>query len=187
MNYIETNYRPATRTKAALRVLFFALMIVTTLSYQATYASTLKLSAVRVSVAGDKFSDTWQSAAVFDLPAPRRLRARRLEFATGVFATSSEAKPFVSLGPVWRLPLRARRTFVEVGISPTLIFGSNFNGRDLGGNFHFTSSATIGTTLGESEASTLSLRIQHTSNAGLSSPNPGMDMIGVNFAFGFDR
>ncbi len=91
------------------------------------------------------------------------------------------------LEPVWRLPINSRSLFVELSISPTLIGGSSFNGRDLGGNFHFTSAAAVGKTFGLRDAFSLSLRIQHTSNAGLSSINPGMDTVGLNFSFDFSK
>ncbi len=89
----------------------------------------------------------------------------------------------MSFGPVWRQPINSRFLFVELGFSPTVIAGSSFNGRDLGGNFHFTSSASIGATFGAREISSIALRIQHTSNAGLNNTNPGLDMIGLNFNF----
>ena len=102
----------------------------------------------RVAAAGNKFHDTWQFAVAFKMRPPRRLRARRLELAIGTISTSQETRPFVSLGPVWRLPISSRSLFVELGISPTLLGGSSFNGRDMGGNFHFTSFAALGATFG---------------------------------------
>ena len=93
----------------------------------------------------------------------------------------------MSLGPVWRIPVNYSSLFIELGISPTLLGGSTFNGRDLGGNFHFTSSATIGKTFGARDAVSLSLRIQHMSNGSIKSTNPGMDMIGLNFTFDLSK
>ena len=89
----------------------------------------------------------------------------------------------MSLGPVWRLPINNRLPYVELGFSPTLLTGSSLNGRDLGGNFHFTSSISIGATFGTRQNISLALRVQHMSNGGLSSTNPGLDTIGLNFAF----
>ena len=122
----------------------------------------------RLALAGDKFADTWQFAVAFRMRPPRRLRgfrAKHFELAVGTISTSQESNPFVSLGPVWRLPLNNDSLFVELGISPTLLGGSSFNGRDLGGNFHFTSSATVGKTFGARDAVSLSLRIQASSAA----------------------
>ena len=109
-------------------------------------------------------------------------RAATVELAIGAISTPQETRPFVSFGPVWRLPINRRSLFVALGFSPTLIGGSSFNGRDLGGNFHFTSSASVGANFGAHENISVALRVQHTSNGGLSSTNPGLDMIGLNFA-----
>ena len=98
----------------------------------------------RVVAASGKYDDT----LAFRMRPPRRLRARHLELAIGAISTSQETRAFVSFGPVWRLPINSRFLFVELGFSPTVIAGSSFNGRDLGGNFHFTSSASVGATFG---------------------------------------
>ena len=141
----------------------------------------------RVSVGDDKIADTWQFAMAYRIGSPRILRAQHLELTVGTIFTSRDNALFVSLGPVWRLPINSQSMFIDLGISPTLISGSSFNGRDMGGNFHFTSSAAIGAYFGARDAISLALRIQHTSNGGISSTNPGMDMIGINFAFDLSR
>lgn len=46
-----------------------------------------------------KFDDAWQSAAVFKLRPPRRLRAKYLKLAVGAISTPTEVAPYVSLGP----------------------------------------------------------------------------------------
>ena len=168
----------------ALHIVFFATMMISCLLNNAlAQAASVIPSDYRLATASDKFSDTVQFAAVFKFRPPRRLRARRVELVVGTIATSQENRLFVSLGPVWQLPIANRSMFFELGISPTFIGGSSFNQRDMGGNFHFTSSAAIGARFGKRGALSLSLRVQHTSNGGLSSTNPGMDMIGINFAF----
>lgn len=172
-------------SRTLLKTVFASVLILATLSYQIAYASKFRPSAYRASVAGDKFSDTWQAAAVFELRAPRRIRAKKMELVVGTTSTSNEVRPFVSLGPVWRLPLSRRRAFLELGISPTFFAGSTFNNRNIGGNFHFTSFASLGMSLGGDDDSSISLRIQHTSNGGLDSTNPGMDMVGIDFAINF--
>lgn len=139
----------------------------------------------RIATAGDTFDDVWQYAVVFKMRPPRRLRARRLELAIGTISTAVESRTFVSLGPVWRLPIESRSLFIELGFSPTLLSRSSFNDRDLGGNFHFTSSVPVGATFGQIDTVAVSLLIQHTSNGGFSNTNPGLDMIGLNFAFDF--
>lgn len=133
-----------------------------------------------------KFEDTYQFAAAYRLRAPRPLRAHHLELAVGTVYTSAESRPFLSLGPVWRFAVsNDGSTFADVGFSPTLLSGTRFNGRDIGGNFHFTSSLALGTRFGRAEQYSLSLRAQHTSNGGLDSENPGLDMLGLTFAVEF--
>lgn len=149
-------------------------------------AAGLRPTDYRIAAAGDKFDDTLQVAVAFRMRPPHRLRANRLDLAIGSISTSRENSAFVSMGPVWRLPLKRSALFVELGFSPTLIIGgSSFSGRDLGGNFHFTSSLAVGANFGRFDSVSVSLRAQHTSNGGLSNTNPGIDMIGVNFAFHF--
>jgi len=123
------------------------------------------------------FNRTWLFAGVFQMPAPGVLRAHRLELAAGFKTAGNDARPFVSLGPVWRLQM-ARRYFLEFGLSPTFLGGSTFEGRSIGGNFHFTSSAAIGRTLRRGRS--VMLRIQHTSNASIRSRNPGLNMVGLS-------
>lgn len=168
----------------ALHIIFFATMMISCLlNNSLAQAASVIPSDYRVATAGDKFSGAVQFAAVFKFRPPRRLRARRMELVVGTIATSQESRLFVSLGPVWQLPIANRSMFFELGISPTYIGGSSFNQRDMGGNFHFTSFAAVGARLGKRDALSLSLRVQHTSNGGLRSTNPGMDMIGITFGF----
>ena len=162
--------------RKALHIIFFATMMTSCmLTNLVAHAAPAIPSDYRVAIAGDKFSGTVQIAASFHLRPPRRLRAKRMELVVGALTTSQESRLFVSLGPVWQLPIDDRSIFFEFGISPTFIGGSSFNQRDMGGNFHFTSFAAVGSSFGKRDA--LSLRVQHTSNGGLSSNNPGMDMI----------
>ena len=170
-------------SKALHTIVFVSTMISFTLNSSNVRAVTAAPTDYRVVAASKKFEDTSQFAVAFRMRPPRRLRARHLELAIGAISTSQETRAFVSFGPVWRLPINNRLLFVELGFSPTLITGSSLSGRDLGGNFHFTSSASIGATFGTRQNISLALRVQHTSNGGLSSTNPGLDMIGLNFAF----
>ncbi len=182
-----TNSSTEMRKTGHNRLLHIAVFVVAMISFMLNGSNARAASAMpsdyRVAVASDKFADTWQFAVTFRMRPPRLLRAERVELAIGTLSTSHENRLFVSLGPVWRLPIRGQRLFVELGFSPTLLSGSSFNGRNMGGNFHFTSSAAVRMTLGARDSVTLSLRIQHMSNGGLNSTNPGMDMIGLNIAF----
>ncbi len=167
-----------------LHITFFATMMISCmLNNSLAQAASVIPSDYRLATAGDKFSDTVQFAVAFKFRPPRRLRAKRMELVVGTIATSQESRLFVSLGPVWQLPIVNRSMFFELGISPTFIGGSSFKQQDMGGKFHFTSFAAVGARFGKRDALSLSLRVQHTSNGGLSSTNPGMDMIGITVGF----
>lgn len=140
---------------------------------------------LRIVQAIGKFGDTHQIAAAYRFRAPRPLRAHHLEVAVGAIVSETQSSPFLSVGPVWRFPVGSGRQYVDFGFSPTVLSNSRFNGRELGGGFHFTSSLSIGMRLGVEERFSLALRAQHTSNGGLNSENPGLDMMGLNFAFEF--
>lgn len=137
----------------------------------------------RILFAGDEFDGVRQYAVTYDIRPPRRLRSRHLELAVGQIASASSDQACISFGPVWRLQIAGEFAFVDLGFSTTLISGSRFNGRNLGGNVHFTSSISIGATFGRRQSVAVSLRVQHTSNGGLSETNPGIDMIGINVTF----
>ena len=167
--------------RVSKQVLFVTTLMSCLLGLRAEAASTE--SEYRLAIAGGKFNGTVQFARAFSYRSPTRFRADRLELAAGVISTSQETRPFVSLGPVWRIPTRGQSVHLEFGISPTLIAGSTFGQRDLGGNFHFTSSVALDIRFGERDRFSLSLRAQHTSNGGLHQTNPGMDMFGLSFSF----
>jgi hypothetical protein len=185
MDFLHTR----NRTSIAGRLFVTAAFLLTLFSFTGNgskaQAADLRPDEYRVSAGEDKFSDTWQFAMAYRIRSPQFLHAQHLELAAGTLSTSVDNKLFVSLGPVWRLPLNNDRMFVDLGISPTLLSGSSFNGRDMGGNFHFTSSAEIVAFIDARNNLSMSLRIQHMSNGGISSTNPGMDMVGIRFAFDF--
>ncbi len=167
-------------------VAFVAMMLSVSLQSLNAQAATLIPDNYRVGKVIDKFSDTWQTAVAFNLRPPRRLRAQYLEFVLGANTSPSETHAFVSLGPVWLFPIYRDRVSVQLGFSPTLLFGSTFSGRDMGGNFHFTSSAAVEAAFGVRRNVSLALSLQHTSNGGLRTTNPGMDIVGLSFGYDFN-
>ena len=140
----------------------------------------------RIAQATGSFADTSQFAVVYRLHAPRALKAHHLELAAGSVWSTQQTEAFVSLGPVWRLPLsNDGKRFLDWSFSPTLISGSDFADRDIGGHLQFTSALAFGARFGRYEQFSLSLRAQHTSNGGLNEHNPGLDMVGLSFAIEF--
>ena len=160
-------------------------LIATTILAGTTLAADFIPTTYRVQHAIGKFDDTSGVMIAYGLRAPRALRAHHLEVAVGSVVSSDRSAAVVSVGPVWRFPLAAGRAFVDFGFSPTLLSDSRFDDRELGGNFHFTSSLSIGASFGRFDRYSLALRAQHTSNGGLNEDNPGLDMFGLNFAVDF--
>ncbi len=135
-----------------------------------------------------KHDDVSHYALVFHGRPPRRLFAERMELSIGTLSAADADRWFVSYGAVWRLPRRwmpfvRDAVHLDFGFSPTWIAGSTVNGRDLGGNLHFTSSLSVGGYLNARRTLELSARIQHTSNGGLNNVNPGLDMLGLSLAY----
>ncbi len=181
---------PATRTPTAKnRQKRWPLGLVCTLVLASVFlgghdarAAEAVFSGVRVAKSFDKFNDVWQISAVARLRPPRRLRAEHLEFAAGAFSSPTKTRPFASLGPVWKFRNRSQRLSLALGFSATLLGGSTLADRDLGGNLHFTSSVTLGAHFGRQREYELALRVQHTSNGGLNSTNPGLDAVALTFS-----
>ncbi len=138
---------------------------------------------IRVMTAAKRFSGTELVAAAYTGEAPIWMRAHHLEWSIGVLHGAGDVRPLIAAGPVWRFQRPTSSLFVEFSFNPTILGGSRLGDRDLGGNFHFTSSTSVGATFGARENISVALRVQHTSNGGLSGTNPGLDMIGLNFAF----
>lgn len=142
-------------------------------------ATTIVPDEYRIGRVVSKFDDTWQAGAVFKLDVPRRLRASYLELTLGAISETDKTRPFASLGPVWQIQFSDDRLLAKIGFAPTLIAGSTFGDRDMGGNVHFTSSAAIQFSFGRQRTTRLTFQVQHTSNGGLSSQNPGMDITSI--------
>ncbi len=165
--------------------LFFLATAIILMGNTVVYGQSITSPVTRINAAGDKFDGVVQVAAVFEIRSSRILRAHHVELAVGSILSSNGNEAFLSVGPVWRSPLLKDRFYADVGIAPTIISGSSFNGRDLGGRIHFTTFLSAGARIYQHGA--ISLRIQHVSNGGLNETNPGMDMIGLEFSFSFSE
>lgn len=174
-------------TPNAKRLRFAVAASVLALPLIATVANAEPITPVeyRSGFARDRFAGTTQLTAAIPLSSRWYLRSDRLELTLGILTTSHETRPVIALGPVWRKALGGSGAYLEFSFSPTLLGGSTFSGRDLGGNVHFTSAVTIGRRFGRRQAAVLAVRVQHTSNGGLHRINPGMDMIGITFQIDF--
>jgi len=56
-----------------------------------------------------------------------------------------------------------------------------FAERELGGRLHFTSHIAGVLSFGRQRQHRIAVRLQHISNGGLSSTNPGVDMFGIEY------
>ena len=139
----------------------------------------------RVLTAYRSYSDVFQFAAAWRLPALAWTGARRTEIAAGIISSTDDDRPFLSIGPVWRLNRDDSAFDLEFSFSPTVLGGSRIASRNLGGTVHFTSSFALSRTFGKREQTSVSIRVQHLSNGGLNRENPGLDTIGIGFSTNF--
>ncbi len=139
-------------------------MISFTLNGSNARAPSVMPSDYRLAAAADKFDDTWQSAVAFKMRPRRRLRAKRFELAMGTISTSQENRLLVSSGPMQR-PLVIHEQNVVAGITNRLLARP--------------ARVVLQAFPGSLPANT------KTGTVGLTSTNPGMDMIGLNIAFDF--
>jgi hypothetical protein len=92
----------------------------------------------------------------------------------GMLDGLGETAFIASLGPGLVFGPKEGRYSLDLGSSPTLLNRERFGHYDLGLILQFTSHVGINFKFGESW--TTGYRFQHMSNAGLGSPNPGLDM-----------
>ncbi|MGI9319102.1 MAG: acyloxyacyl hydrolase [bacterium] len=108
----------------------------------------------------------------------------RINASAGVLHhDGGDSAVIVTLGPGLALVSPSRQYAIETGINPTLVSKHEFDDADFGGSVQFTS--FIGLRSRIDERFTATFRIQHMSNAGIYSHNPGLDqvMLGVNYRF----
>ncbi len=141
---------------------------------------------------GGKFNRLTQQAFFADFTLPWRWTtsknvsiAPRLTVEGGRFESGSEHRYFASFGPSVRLTSDARRVplFVDVGISPTVIDGSQYGDNDFGTSFNFTPHVAFGLRFGRTKNQVVKLRYQHISNGSINNTNPGVNMVGIDLSF----
>lgn len=105
-------------------------------------------------------------------------------------AVGGGRKDFYQLGlvPMLRYRFAEGRSpwFMEAGIglsvtdrrfvTPKKVLGSTWN---------FSDSLAVGRSFGEQDRQEVSLRLQHTSNAGIKQPNPGLNMVVLRYSAAF--
>lgn len=137
-----------------------------------------------------KFDGVAQNAMVIKAKVEHSRYFDRIELASGELSNGEDNSFFISAGPSWRFNKRIAGSglaYVELGTSPTWIDDGNFGDKSLGGHIFFTSNVQLGMHFGYRRELTVSLRIHHISNGGLSSRNPGTDMVGLELSYALGR
>ena len=89
--------------------------------------------------------------------------------------TGRDADGFIAtMGPGAELRFGSFPIFLEGGESPTLLSRYNFGRTDFGQRFQFTSHVSLEWDI--TKNFTMGFRFQHMSNAGLATPNPGLNI-----------
>lgn len=103
-------------------------------------------------------------------------RHLRLDFELGVGVLDGEGSTggFVRIAPLFDLSSDAWPVSLFLTTGPVLLTEDKYGDLDLGGHFHFASALGLNWRLGKGWS--VAYRIQHISNAGISNPNPGLDL-----------
>jgi lipid A 3-O-deacylase len=170
-----------------------ALILCATLSRGAAFADgfSLESAGVRGGLSANSGRDEFHEAEGFlnvNLPWHWSLGRRwnlksRLDFSAGWLGDSTYNAALGSLGPTLVLRREGLPLSFEGGSSPTGLSRYQFENKDLGTQFQFTSH--VGLNFDVTKRIQITYRFHHISNAGLSSSNPGLNMhlFGISFLF----
>ena len=133
----------------------------------------------------ERFELAWEAPAFWQhaLSASQRLELKGELGAAYWHARGSRSPTSVwqaSATPFLRWTFN-NRYFVEAGVGATVFSRTHFADKDIGSAFQFGSHFGVGMNFNPS--SSLSLRISHYSNAGLKSPNPGLDVVQLGYSY----
>lgn len=106
-----------------------------------------------------------------------------IEVAIGGLSGEGETAIYGRVAPVAELHFGDSPLSLVLSSGPSLYSEDNFDNLNIGGHFQFTSSLGFNWQINDVWA--IGYRFQHTSNANLNDPNPGLDMHTANIAFSF--
>jgi lipid A 3-O-deacylase len=106
-----------------------------------------------------------------------------IETAIGVLSGEGETAVYGRMAPVAKIHFGDSPISVVLSSGPSLYSKDTFDTYDIGGNFQFTSS--IGLNWEFEDAWAIGYRFQHTSNANIDDPNPGIDLHTLSIAYTF--
>lgn len=167
------------------RWLSLAVLLAGLLPGPALGAGLIEAQSVVVASAINKFPGTRQRAAgLISRPlwsAPQRDWQLRLAASVGSLQRRDTADVSAGLGPLlsYRSQLAGWPALWELGSSVNWIDGDGLARRELGKRLEFASHLAAGLALNRQGSAALLMRVQHISNAGLSSRNPGLDLAGL--------
>jgi hypothetical protein len=98
----------------------------------------------------------------------------RLDLSAGWLGSQGTDAAIATIGPTVVLGRKRFPLSLEGGLSPTVLSRHEFESKDFGSLYQFTSHAGLNWDLGERFR--VGYRFQHMSNAGFASPNPGLNM-----------
>jgi Lipid A 3-O-deacylase (PagL) len=142
----------------------------------------LESAGIRGGFAGNDSSGDFHQAEAFmdwnlpwgwDLGSQLRLQTR-LDASLGWLGDSHHSAVIGSAGPMFALTHARIPLSLDGGISPTFLSRSEFESKDIGTEFQFTS--YIGLNWDFAPNFRVGYRFQHMSNAGFSNHNPGLNM-----------
>jgi hypothetical protein len=136
---------------------------------------------------GDEFHQAqafanWNMPWAWDLGKEWRLQSQ-LDFTAGWLGDRGHNAAIGTAGPGLLLSRERLPLSLDGGVSPTALSRSEFDSKDLGMDFQFTTH--VGLNWDFARHWRLSYRFEHISNAGLASPNPGLNihMLGLSYVF----
>lgn len=109
--------------------------------------------------------------------------------ASNATASAQSSLADIGITPVFRFQQKAgagAQPYVEIGIGAHLLTESKINDKDMSTNFQFGDHIGAGLMFGDKKEWDLSYRFQHYSNAGIDSPNPGIDFHQIKVGYRFD-
>ncbi len=105
------------------------------------------------------------------------------EAALGALHGHGETAAYARFAPALEISFGDFPVSIIASSGPSVYSEDTYGDYDMGGNFHFTSS--FGFEWDCCENWTISYRFQHTSNADLGDPNPGLDLHTFGIAYSY--
>ncbi len=105
------------------------------------------------------------------------------EAAVGALAGEGEVSAYIHFGVTLELAHEELPVTLVIATGPSLYSEDTFGNYDMGGNIQFTSSIGLNWQMCDDWA--IEYRFQHTSNMGLKSQNPGLEMHAIGLSHSF--